>query len=267
MNISNKDPSIHFESVTKEVAQMFCQSYAPEMNIEMVDIDPSKDEQFPGIVDLRKELEVCYRVSKVNSLSWATNKWFEGQISFFKVREFKFELGKICQRHLYLEDMFFFLGQKLVQTDKIPPNTSVYIRNTFFFWKNVFSSIFEGSLGKVKFHVNVKWFILSWPSQWWGMVTVFFLQAKGINIIRTDACALQVLLSQFFYNQLFFSTVGLLKCLWRTRMNLYSYLDWEFNLGPNSGMQTVVPLCLPCCTENSFCLKSFCLARNRAVNL
>ena len=195
MNLSNKDPSIHFESVTKEVAQMFCQSYAPEMNIEMVDIDPSKDEQFPGIVDLRKELEVCYRVPKVNSLSWATNKWFQGQISFFKVREFKFELGKICQRHLYLEDMFFFLGQKLVQTDKIPPNTSVYIRNTFFFWKNVFSSIFEGSLGKVKFHVNVKWFILSWPSQWWGMVTVFFLQAKGINIIRTDACALQVLTS------------------------------------------------------------------------
>ena len=52
MNLSNRDPSIHFESVTKEVAQMFCQSYAPEMNIEMVDIDPSKDEQFPGIVDL-----------------------------------------------------------------------------------------------------------------------------------------------------------------------------------------------------------------------
>ena len=69
MNLSNKDPSIHFESVTKEVAQMFCQSYAPEMNIEMVDIDPSKDEQFPGIVDLRKELQVCYRVPKVNLLS------------------------------------------------------------------------------------------------------------------------------------------------------------------------------------------------------
>ena len=50
-------------------------------------------------------------------------------------------------------------------------------------------------------------------------------------------------------------------------MNLYGYLDWEFNLGPNSGMQTVVPLCLPCCTENCFCLKSFCLARKRAVNL
>lgn len=69
MNLSNKDPSIHFESVTKEVAQMFCQSYAPGMNIEMVDIDPSKDEQFPGIVDLRKELEVCHRVPKVNLLS------------------------------------------------------------------------------------------------------------------------------------------------------------------------------------------------------
>ena len=196
-----------------------------------------------------------------------TNKFLRGQ---GKVREFKFELGKICQRHLYLEDMFLFWGQKLVQTDKIPPNTSVYIRNTFFFWKNVFSSIFEGSLGKVKFHVNVKWFILSWPSQWWGMVTVFFLQAKGINIISQEQMLVPfryLLLSQFFYNQLFFSTVGLLKCLWRTRMNLYSYLDWEFNLGPNRGMQTVVPLCLPCCTENSFCLKSFCLARNRAVNL
>ena len=60
MNLSKKDHSIHFESVTKEVAQMFCQSYAPGMKVEMVDIDPSKDEQFPGIVDLRKELEVCH---------------------------------------------------------------------------------------------------------------------------------------------------------------------------------------------------------------
>ena len=107
MNLSNKDPSIHFESVTKEVAQMFCQSYAPEMNIEMVDIDPSKDEQFPGIVDLRKELEVCYRVPKVNSLSWATNKWFQGQISFFKVRE----KGKFA-RDTSIWKTCFFSGDK-----------------------------------------------------------------------------------------------------------------------------------------------------------
>ena len=100
------------------------------------------------------------------------------------------------------------------------------------------------------------------------MGTVFFLQAKGINIIRIDACALQVLTSfPVFLQPTVFSAVGLLKCLWRTRMNLYSYLDWKFNLGPNSGIQAVVPLCLLCCTENSFCLKSFCLARNRAVNL
>ena len=130
-----------------------------------------------------------------------TNKFIQGQ---GKVREFKFELGKICRRHLYLEDIFF-------SGDKIPPNTSVYIRNTSFFWKNVFSSIFEGSLGKMKFHLNVKLFILSWPSLWWGMVTVFFFQAKGINIIRIDACALQVLTSfPVFYNQQCFSTVGLI---------------------------------------------------------
>ena len=187
-----------------------------------------------------------------------TNKFIQGQ---GKVREFKFELGKICWRHLYLEEIFF-------SGDKIPPNTSVYIRNTSFFWKNVFSSIFEGSLGKIKFHVNVKLFILSWPSLWWGMVAVFFLQAKGINIIRIDACALQVLTSfPVFYNQQFFSTVGLINVSGEQEWTCTVIWTGNIYLGPNSGMQTVVPLCLPCFTEIFFCLKSFCLARNRAVNL
>ena len=265
MNLSKKDHSIHFESVTKEVAQMFCQSYAPGMNIEMVDIDPSKDEQFPGIVDLRKELEVCHWVPKVNLLSWATNKWFQGQISLFKVREKSGNLNLSSGRFAgdtFIWKRFFFSG------DKIPPNTSVYIRNTSFFWKNVFSSIFEGSLGKMKFHVNVKLFILSWPSLWWGMVAVFFLQAKGINIIRIDACALQVLTSfPVFYNQQFFSTVGLINVSGEQEWTCTVIWTGNIYLGPNSGMQTVVPLCLPCFTEIFFCLKSFCLARNRAVNL
>ena len=59
MNLSSKDPSINFESVTEEIAQMFCLSYAPGKNIKMIDIDPSKEEHFPGIVEMKEELQVC----------------------------------------------------------------------------------------------------------------------------------------------------------------------------------------------------------------
>lgn len=96
MNLSNKDPSIHFESVTKEVAQMFCQSYAPGMNVEMVDIDPSKDEQFPGIVDLRKELE---------EWKWIYGKTPRFSVTFSTTLSARHMLAEITSYHGLVEDV------------------------------------------------------------------------------------------------------------------------------------------------------------------
>lgn len=96
MNLSSKDHSINFESVTAEVAQMFCQSYAPRMNIKMVDIDPSKDEHFPGIVDLRKELE---------EWKWIYGKTPRFNVTFSTTLSARHISARITSYHGLLEDV------------------------------------------------------------------------------------------------------------------------------------------------------------------
>ena len=61
MNLTTKDSSINFDAVTAAVAHIFCQIYAPGKDIKMVDIDPSKEDQFPGISAMKEELQVCYQ--------------------------------------------------------------------------------------------------------------------------------------------------------------------------------------------------------------
>lgn len=59
MNLSTKDLSLNFDAVTKAVAKLFCQIYAPGKNVEIKDIDPSREDHFPGIRVFKKELQVC----------------------------------------------------------------------------------------------------------------------------------------------------------------------------------------------------------------
>lgn len=59
MNLSTKDSSLNFNAVTEAVAQLFCEIYAPGKDVKMKDIDPSRDDHFPGITALKEELQVC----------------------------------------------------------------------------------------------------------------------------------------------------------------------------------------------------------------
>ena len=36
MNLSAKDPSINYDTVTEEVAQLFCQTYAPGKDVKVI---------------------------------------------------------------------------------------------------------------------------------------------------------------------------------------------------------------------------------------
>ena len=58
-----------------------------------------------------------------------TNKFIQGQ---GKVREFKFELGKICWRHLYLEEIFFFLGTKFLLTPLFTSEIHPFFERMYF---------------------------------------------------------------------------------------------------------------------------------------
>ncbi|CAH3174277.1 unnamed protein product, partial [Porites lobata] len=71
MNLSAKDPSITFENVTEEVALWFCHTYSPERDVKVVEIDPSKEELFPGITTMKEELQ-----------EW---KWIYGKTPRFSV--------------------------------------------------------------------------------------------------------------------------------------------------------------------------------------
>ena len=59
MNLSTKDLSLNFDTVTEALAKLFCQIYAPGKNVEINDIDPSREDHFPGIRAFKKELQVC----------------------------------------------------------------------------------------------------------------------------------------------------------------------------------------------------------------
>ncbi|XP_020625207.1 lipoyltransferase 1, mitochondrial-like [Orbicella faveolata] len=57
MNLSMKDLSLNFDAVTEAVAQLFCQIYAPGKDVEIKDIDPSREDHFPGITAFKEELQ------------------------------------------------------------------------------------------------------------------------------------------------------------------------------------------------------------------
>ena len=59
MNLSTKDLSLNFDTVTEALAKLFCQIYTPGKNVEINDIDPSREDHFPGIRAFKKELQVC----------------------------------------------------------------------------------------------------------------------------------------------------------------------------------------------------------------
>lgn len=59
MNLCSKDASITFEAITEAMAEMFCQIYAPGKDIKVMDIDPTREDHFPGITAMKDELQVC----------------------------------------------------------------------------------------------------------------------------------------------------------------------------------------------------------------
>lgn len=74
MNLSTKDSSLNFIAVTEAVAELFCQIYAPGKDFEMKDIDPSREDHFPGITAFKEELQVCEQPSRCLyklTFSWA----------------------------------------------------------------------------------------------------------------------------------------------------------------------------------------------------
>ena len=65
MNLSTKGSSLNFDAVTESVAQLFCQTYAPGKDVEMKDIDPSREDHFPGITAFKEELQVCDQLPRM----------------------------------------------------------------------------------------------------------------------------------------------------------------------------------------------------------
>lgn len=65
MNLSMKDLSLNFDAVTEAVAQLFCQIYAPGKDVEIKDIDPSREDHFPGITAFKEELQVCDQLPRL----------------------------------------------------------------------------------------------------------------------------------------------------------------------------------------------------------
>ena len=65
MNLSTKDSSLNFDAVTGAVAELFCQIYAPGKDVEMKDIDPSREDYFPGITAFKEELQVCDQLPRL----------------------------------------------------------------------------------------------------------------------------------------------------------------------------------------------------------
>ena len=65
MNISTKDSSLNFDAVTGAVAESFCQIYAAGKDVEMKDIDPSREDHFPGITAFKEELQVCHQLPRL----------------------------------------------------------------------------------------------------------------------------------------------------------------------------------------------------------
>ena len=65
MNLSMKDLSLNFDAVTEAVAQLFCQIYAPGKDVEIKDIDPSREDHFPGITAFEEELQVCDQLPRL----------------------------------------------------------------------------------------------------------------------------------------------------------------------------------------------------------
>lgn len=65
MNLSMKDLSLNFDAVTEALAQLFCQIYAPGKDVEIKDIDPSREDHFPGITAFKEELQVCDQLPRL----------------------------------------------------------------------------------------------------------------------------------------------------------------------------------------------------------
>ena len=65
MNLSMKDSTLNFDALTEAVAQLFCQIYAPGKDVEMKDIDPSREDHFPGIMAFKEELQVCEQLPRL----------------------------------------------------------------------------------------------------------------------------------------------------------------------------------------------------------
>ena len=65
MNLSVKDSTLNFDAITEAVAQSFCQIYAPGKDVEMKDIDPSREDHFPGITAFKEELQVCEQLQRL----------------------------------------------------------------------------------------------------------------------------------------------------------------------------------------------------------
>ena len=65
MNLSMKDLSLNFDAVTEAVAQLFCQIYAPGKDVKIKDIDPSREDHFPGITAFKEELQVCDQLPRL----------------------------------------------------------------------------------------------------------------------------------------------------------------------------------------------------------
>ena len=65
MNLSMKDSTLNFGALTEAVAQLFCQIYAPGKDVEMKDIDPSREDHFPGITAFKEELQVCEQLPRL----------------------------------------------------------------------------------------------------------------------------------------------------------------------------------------------------------
>lgn len=84
MNLSTKDLSLNFDAVTEAVAKLFCQIYAPGKNVEIKDIDPSREDHFPGIRVFKKELQ-----------EW---KWIYGKTPRFTVTF----SATLSSKHIYL---------------------------------------------------------------------------------------------------------------------------------------------------------------------
>ncbi|KAL9955167.1 hypothetical protein ACROYT_G036453 [Oculina patagonica] len=57
MNLCSKDPSLNFDVIKEAIAEMFCQIYAPGKDIKVRDIDPSREDHFPGITATKEELQ------------------------------------------------------------------------------------------------------------------------------------------------------------------------------------------------------------------